>query len=78
MLDHSWPPQKMKLGQVHRKDYEYVRKGSCSLLFMLTVPLARRRHLQASKRRTKTIGPAHPGVAGGQFSEGEEDSARHE
>nr|WP_238354178.1 IS630 family transposase [Paenibacillus sp. 23TSA30-6] len=52
LLDHSRPAQQMKPGQVRREDYEYVRKGSCSL-FMFTEPLAGWRHVQASERRTK-------------------------
>ncbi|MGM1023707.1 MAG: IS630 family transposase [Bacillota bacterium] len=53
LLDHSRPPQPMKAGQVLREDYEYVRKGSCSL-FLFTEPLAGWRHVQASERRTKS------------------------
>ncbi|WP_342481933.1 IS630 family transposase [Paenibacillus sp. FSL L8-0340] len=53
LLNHSRPPQTMKPGQVLREDYEYVRKGSCSL-FLFTEPLAGWRHVQASERRTKS------------------------
>ncbi|NEU60519.1 transposase [Paenibacillus sp. ALJ109b] len=53
LLDHSRPPQTMKPGQVLREDYEYVRKGSCSL-FLFTEPLAGWRHVQASEKRTKS------------------------
>nr|WP_264083795.1 transposase [Paenibacillus sp. BJ-4] len=56
LLDHSRPAQRMKPGQVRREDYEYVRKGSCSL-FMFTEPLAGWRHVQASERRTKIVWP---------------------
>ncbi|WP_445671446.1 transposase [Paenibacillus sp. FSL R7-0302] len=52
-LDHSRPPEPMKAGQVLREDYEYVRKGSCSL-FLFTEPHAGWRHVQASERRTKS------------------------
>jgi transposase len=52
LLDDSRPTEPMKPGQVQREDYEYVRKGSCSV-FMFTEPLAGRRHVQASERRTK-------------------------
>lgn len=53
LLDHSRPPQKMKPGYVQKEDYEYIRKGSCSL-FMFTEPLMGWRHVQASERRTKS------------------------
>ncbi|MBB6732234.1 transposase [Cohnella zeiphila] len=52
LLDHSRPPEPMKLGKIHREDYDYVRKGSCSL-FMFTEPLAGWRHVHVSERRTK-------------------------
>lgn len=52
LLEHSRPPEAMKSGKVRREDYEYVRKGSCSL-FLFTEPLAGWRHVQASQRRTK-------------------------
>ncbi len=42
----------MKPGQVRREDYEYVRKGSCSV-FLFTEPLVGWGHVQASERRTK-------------------------
>ncbi|WP_246054432.1 transposase [Paenibacillus anaericanus] len=53
LLDHSWPPQKMNTGQVQKEDYEYIRKGSCSL-FMFREPLAGWRHVQASERSIKS------------------------
>ncbi|WP_248931022.1 IS630 family transposase [Paenibacillus hamazuiensis] len=52
LLDHSRPPEPMKPGKVRREDYEYVRKGSCSL-FLFTEPLAGWRHVHVSERRTK-------------------------
>lgn len=52
LLEDSRPSERMKPGQVQREDYEYVRKGSCSV-FLFTEPLAGRRHVQASERRTK-------------------------
>lgn len=52
LLGHSRPPEAMKPGQVRREDYEYVRKGSCSL-FLFTEPLAGWRHVHVSERRTK-------------------------
>lgn len=39
LLEDSRPSEPMKPGQVHREDYEYVRKGSCSV-FLFTEPLA--------------------------------------
>ncbi|WP_410515063.1 IS630 family transposase [Paenibacillus sp. BR2-3] len=52
LLEDSRPSEPMKPGQVRREDYEYVRKGSCSV-FLFTEPLAGWRHVQASERRTK-------------------------
>jgi len=52
LLEDSRPSEPMKAGQVRREDYEYVRKGSCSV-FLFTEPLAGWRHVQASERRTK-------------------------
>lgn len=52
LLEDFRPSEPMKPGQVRREDYEYVRKGSCSL-FLFTEPLAGWRHVQASERRTK-------------------------
>ncbi|WP_322906126.1 IS630 family transposase [Paenibacillus campi] len=49
---HTRPPQPMKSGNVQKEDYEYERKGSCSL-FMFTEPLAGWRLVTASARRTK-------------------------
>nr|WP_156830163.1 IS630 family transposase [Paenibacillus sp. HW567] len=53
LLDHTRPPEKMKPGKVRREDYEYERKGSCTL-FLFTEPLAGWRHVCASQRRTKS------------------------
>lgn len=52
LLEDSRPSEPMKPGQVQREDYEYVRKGSCSV-FLFTEPLAGWRHVHASERRTK-------------------------
>jgi hypothetical protein len=52
LLEDSRPSEPMKPGQVCREDYEYVRKGSCSV-FLFTAPLIGWRHVQASERRTK-------------------------
>ncbi|WP_232231580.1 IS630 family transposase [Paenibacillus sp. HW567] len=53
LLDHTRPPEKMKPGKVRKEDYEYERKGSCTL-FLFTEPLAGWRHVCASQRRTKS------------------------
>jgi len=42
----------MKAGQVRREDYEYERKGTCSL-FLFTEPLAGWRLVHARSQRTK-------------------------
>lgn len=52
LLDDSRPPVPMKPEQVRRVDYEYVRKGSCSV-FLFTEPLVGWRRVQASERWTK-------------------------
>lgn len=52
LLEDSRPSEPMRPGQVRREDYEYVRKGSCSV-FLFTEPLAGWRHVEASERRTK-------------------------
>jgi hypothetical protein len=42
----------MEPGKPCKEDYEYVRKGVCSI-FIFTEPLAAWRHVHASERRTK-------------------------
>lgn len=42
----------MKQGQEKRIDYEYVRKGTCNI-FMVNEPLAGKRHVKITKRKTK-------------------------
>lgn len=51
-LDEKVQPMPMQPGQILKEDYEYVRKGSCSI-FMFTEPLGQWRHVKASERRTK-------------------------
>jgi hypothetical protein len=46
------PPQR---GRLQRYDYEYVRHG-VSNLFMLFEPLAARRHVKVTDRRTSQTG----------------------
>ena len=52
LLDEKVAPMPMQPGNVLKKDYEYVRKGSCSI-FMFTEPLGKWRHIKASERRSK-------------------------
>lgn len=52
LLEHTRPPEPMMPGREPREDYEYERRGTCSV-FMLTEPLAGRRHVDVSERRTK-------------------------
>lgn len=52
LLNHSQPPLPMKVGKVMREDYEYERRGTCSI-FMFIEPLAGRRYVHARPRRTK-------------------------
>lgn len=52
LLEDLLEPLPMKSGKILLEDYEYVRKGTCSI-FMFTEPLAGVRHVEASPRRTK-------------------------
>ena len=52
LLDDIVKPIPMKPGQPRKEDYEYERKGTCSI-FVFTEPLAGWRHIEATKRRTK-------------------------
>ena len=45
------PPQPLQSGQPARQDYEYERRGT-SNLFMVVEPLAGRRHVKVTDRRT--------------------------
>jgi hypothetical protein len=45
-------PEAMKTGQLRREDYTYEKKGSGNV-FIACEPLAGKRYLQVSKRRTK-------------------------
>jgi len=51
-LGDKLKPIPMKPGRIAKEDYEYVREGTCSI-FMFTEPLAGRRHVYVSERRTK-------------------------
>ena len=53
LLGEKHPPIAMQPGQVYKEDYEYVRKGTCSI-FVFTEPLGGWRHVVARERRTKT------------------------
>ena len=52
LLDDVVEPIPMKPGQPRKEDYEYERKGTCSI-FVFTEPLAGWRHIEATPRRTK-------------------------
>ena len=52
LLDDRIEPLPMKPGHTVKEDYGYTRKGTCSI-FMFSEPLAGRRHVHASDRRTK-------------------------
>jgi len=51
-LGERLKPIPMKPGSIAKEDYEYVREGTCNV-FMFTEPLAGRRHVHVSERRTK-------------------------
>lgn len=53
LLGHSRPPVPMRPGRERRDDYEYVRRGACSV-FMFTEPLTGWRRAEARQRRTRT------------------------
>lgn len=46
------PPVPMQPGQPAREDYEYERRGTANL-FMICEPLAGRRHVKVTERRTR-------------------------
>lgn len=52
LLDETRQPIPMGIGQPRREDYEYVRKGTCSI-FIFTEPLASWRTACARERRTR-------------------------
>lgn len=52
LLDEKLTPIPMKPGKTAKEDYEYVRRGTCSI-FIFTEPLVGWRHVVASERRTK-------------------------
>ena len=52
LLDHKLCPLRLQPGKAAREDYEYVRKGTCSI-FVFAEPLAGWRHVTARERRTK-------------------------
>ena len=51
-LDETREPIPMRPGSARKEDYEYVRKGTCSI-FIFTEPLVGWRHVHATARRTK-------------------------
>lgn len=52
LLAETREPIPMKKGKLKREDYEYERKGTCSI-FVACEPLAGKRYLKVSKQRTK-------------------------
>jgi len=52
LLDETRESLPMKPDQLAKEDYEYIRKGTCSI-FLFTEPLAGWRHAHVSERRTK-------------------------
>lgn len=58
LLGEKLEPLSMKPGKPAKEDYEYVRKGVCSI-FIFTEPLTGWRHVHASERRTKVDWALH-------------------
>lgn len=58
LLDDNLEPLPMRVGNSKKEDYEYVRKGTCSI-FVFTEPLKGWRHVHASERRTKVDWALH-------------------
>lgn len=58
LLDDYLAPLPIKPGKPAKEDYEYIRKGSCSI-FVFTEPLKGWRHVHASERRTKIDWATH-------------------
>lgn len=58
LLDEKLEPLPMRVGSTKIEDYEYVRKGTCSI-FVFTEPLMGWRHVHASERRTRTDWALH-------------------
>lgn len=52
LLDHILAPLPMKPGNCEKIDYEYERKGTCSI-FMFTEPLSNWRHVSVRKQRAR-------------------------
>lgn len=52
LLGDKLAPIPMKRGNPRKEDYEYVRKGTCSI-FVFTEPLTSWRHVHATERRTR-------------------------
>jgi len=52
LVDEKLKPLPIRAGSVQKEDYEYVRKGTCSI-FVFTEPLKGWRHVYARERRTK-------------------------
>lgn len=52
LLGEKLEPLPIRSGSTRKEDYEYVRKGTCSI-FVFTEPLKGWRHVHASERRTR-------------------------
>ena len=52
LVEEKLQPLPMRPGKSKKEDYEYVRRGVCSI-FLFTEPLAGWRHVNVSQRRTK-------------------------
>ncbi|BCL81644.1 transposase [Ktedonobacteria bacterium brp13] len=52
LLTHMREPSPMKPGKPKREDYEYERRGTCSI-FLACEPLSGKRFVQASPQRTR-------------------------
>ena len=58
LLDDKIKPLPMETGKAAKEDYQYTRCGACNI-FIFTEPLKGRRHVHASKRRTKVDWALH-------------------
>lgn len=58
LLGEKLEPLPMRAGSIKKEDYEYVRKGTCSI-FVFTEPLKGWRHVHANVRRTRVDWALH-------------------
>lgn len=52
LLENSRPDLPLRPGYPRRRDYEYIRRGTCNI-FMLSAPKLGQRHTLVTQRRTK-------------------------